>query len=531
MILGYLSQTDLACRAMGVSQMWRDRCRAPQLWRHLAFFIRIGRCPQPQRLRIGVLDDVVNRRSGKLATSLTIHGLWDFDIQPGQFAAMLKALSRLKTLDIAGRRRAVGGGCTAREPGHPRTVPWFELYWEAICRHAGDELAEVSVAGFDAGFARHSGPFVTPLKQWLVNTKLVQSLETLSISNMTAGDVELILSGTICRKRYKKLERLSITQFQHLDRHLSPYVTPIPVDGLIRSAPELKDLTWKGYLRTDNFEAPDDPWVQRFLDNPLDIGRLPWPCLRRLQFDDYRDSHLPWGPISNSMRSLEFQKWSSAWSGLYAYNHPLHPPGPPALEHFRCVQLGAQANNFGLDSLYRAAADENPLIFLGPSIASGSLRSLDIDFVDGMPRVLDDLFQQNKGTLHTLSFHDFSMSSTVTQNSGNWEACLACIQTFPNLTTVGLFSRAKAENAWMAVVRFLKMRPGIQTVYTNFLTQGAIRDEIRVLAAAKGVEIVEGTRIPEPKLQFPPPPPWVAVEEVGDDEEPELADEGALQTN
>ncbi|CAN8106494.1 unnamed protein product [Discula destructiva] len=492
MILANLSLANLSCNAMRVSKRWQERCRHKSLWTELS----LVRKPYAHRkMRPGVFNDIILERSQGLATRVTIHGLWNFGINHSQFAAMLKALPRLKTLVMSGH------GSKAFYPflhGHLNSstgFPTFNGYWEALCRHAPSSLTSISLSGFDVD----PGPDAVYPSQylqhdWLAQSNLAGSLENLELSSMVRQDVQLVLVGTLSRNKFLKLETLSISS--------SPV---FPMIGLIQGVPGLKDL----YLDLES-SALNRTNAAVFLDdmegNEVVTGTVPWPSLRRLRLRCDRHFIWIWTPLSNQIRSLEFEPrgFDNAAETLGFYRKPSCTVSPPqGLEHFRCIFEQLQPD-------LRRLQNQNFFLGLRQSIVTGSLRSLDISYIDELRGHLDEAFENHKGVLHTLSCNTLTMHSTITHNGGNWENCVAWMATFPNLKVVGLYLATGHEGVWMAVPGFMEIRPDVKTIYTNTL-KGAIRDEVLALAKKKGVTIVEAARVPEPILQFPPPPPWASI--------------------
>lgn len=535
MILGYLSRGDLCCRAMRVSKAWKGICRNRDLWRHLQFvknFRQQSRLQSsmPRVFRPGVLNDIVHGCSQNNATSVTIDGLWDFGLYAPQLGAMLKALTRLKTLNISGHR-----GVTNLKVNNVLTsmnVPKFREYWKVICDFAPSTLVSIGLSGFNVGHyhaTTRRGVFSAFEEEWLVGTSLAHSLQTLSLAEMMPLDVELVLVGTLCRNFFPKLEVLSLKGAPHsrADSNVMPHIC---LAGLVHFAPKLKDLVLDAYFGIYSPRNKPAFLEDKLLDirRPISHGNSPgkpWTELQHLKFGcdflavDWIVTWPIWGwiPRSSSMRSLEYTV-----DGLgYARDLVKHlesqnsmepaSQGLDGLEHFLCH--GPKTDTSSI--IFFRAMEGNPLRILRPSIASGTLRSVDITYVDSgsggqTQDCLDDIFGARKGMLHTLSCNRIMVDGCYYDN---WERCLAWIGTFPNLEVVGLFpeldsSSKPLEKAWVVVTGLMKLRPDIKTIYTNALW-GAARDAVLALAARNGVAIIEADRVPEPKLQFPPPAPWV----------------------
>lgn len=534
MILGHLSSEDLSCRTMRVSKIWKAISCDPALWRKLdigsrvrAITPRSGSKPLPR----GVLNKLVLRRSKGFATSLTITGLWGLGIKASQIGAVLKALPQLKTLKISGFQFHWG-------PSASRDTAFPQL-WEVICRYAPSALANISLSMFPRGVLA-DGISGALQQKWLADSKLCNSLKSLSLEAMGAKEVELVLVGTLCRNIFSKLETLSVVDGGYLCfREVRPHIS---LTGLIHCTPELKDLTLHTTL--EYFDAEDKPdFIQgidlvRGISSPTVLASSimasptspTWCYLRRLASRGMgHRGRWPELPLPTTLRFLDVKDTGNFQALVTSHN--IHGPhynstAPQGLEHFRCRFTDA-----GWAFLETLEGGE-PLRFLRPSIANGSLRSLHLHIEERLLEAFDGVFLGQKGVLNTLSCEGISFRDGSW--TGSWRDTVDWMATFPNLQIVGLFTdEVKAQYATIGIIvtEFMKLRPDVKTIYTNIL-YGAVRDEVLARAAKLGVTIIHATELPEPELQFPPPPPWVQpIEEDDEDKEETQGNEASAESS
>lgn len=518
MVLSYLTQGDLSCRAMRVSQTWKTICLDPALWRHLRFVKRLRSSKIRQTLRLGVLNEVVVNRSAQLATTVTIDGLWDFGIGAAQLRAMLRALCNLKTLTVTGSRGKCWSGREA-----PVILSKFSDYWRTVCCDAPSTLTTVSLAGFDHDCYRDyyanrisNRIFETFQHDWLVGIGLAKSLESLSLAFVTCADLELVAVGTLCRNDFSKLETLSLVNPSSISAILHPVLEApdhtLAVAQLARCAPALKDLILN--LEFQGYDAHNKPDFITHLDPGCDENlppMVPWKELRRLSMDSKTRGwdfvyYKTTVPLSDSLRVLELRDdgfMHACYMSEYQESRYCTSI-PRGLEHILChFDWDDTIQN---DIFPNVLSEGNPFRCFKPSIDSGCLRSLDIVYVPTMRTLLDEIFMHQKGALNTLSCSGIDIQQLVY----NWEECVSWMATFPNLKIAGLYPfepNQYHEKGWMMVTRFMELRPDVRTIYTTVL-RGAVRDEVLARATSRGVTIIEEGRVPEPALQFPPPPPW-----------------------
>lgn len=141
-----------------------------------------------------------------------------------------------------------------------------------------------------------------------------------------------------------------------------------------------------------------------------------------------------------------------------------------------------------------------------PSCANGTLRSLEIIFDLRVTDRLDKVL--NKQAIHTLGCHEIDAPSANDDLNltGNSDAFLDWLDTFPNLHTVGVFPDKGGEKAWIVIAKLLRRRHKIKTIYTDVL-YGVYRDELLARARSDGIEIFDWYRLPEHVLAPTPPPP------------------------
>lgn len=135
---------------------------------------------------------------------------------------------------------------------------------------------------------------------------------------------------------------------------------------------------------------------------------------------------------------------------------------------------------------------------ISKSCSSGTLRSLDIPFERDVQNALDQVLV--KDDIRTLSCNAFDVHlNALGLLSREHEAVLAWLDTFPNLTTVGVFPE-NLEVGRMMIARLLAKASQIETIYTDALT-GSYWDDALEMAAEKGIRIIHAKRVPGPELK------------------------------
>lgn len=100
MILGHLATAEL-CRILRVSKAWNYVSRNRDLWRRLDV-IPSKRTKRQRKFPASIFQNLVFKLSQYQATSLTIKGLGDFDLDHHKLQSLLEALPRLQNLSLYG---------------------------------------------------------------------------------------------------------------------------------------------------------------------------------------------------------------------------------------------------------------------------------------------------------------------------------------------------------------------------------------------------------------------------------------------
>lgn len=214
--------------------------------------------------------------------------------------------------------------------------------------------------------------------------------------------------------------------------------------------------------------------------------------------------------LHSAIRSLEFP--DKATDVLFSYHHlalrhprmpTIHNPQmdilrlkPPVMELEQLEHLYLRDRDFSFGPHVRTV--ESLAWFMDlikPSMSSGCLTSLAVTLCPEFLYELDQVL--NKDAIRTLSCFDFLEQGGPGSPCG--DAFAHWVRQFHNLTTLGVYPQ-KSEGCWMHVSRVLAQESRIETIYTDILT-GQARDWVLADAQAKGVKIIEASRIPEPELQ------------------------------
>ncbi|KAJ4401971.1 hypothetical protein N0V82_010825 [Gnomoniopsis sp. IMI 355080] len=472
MILRNLSQADI-CRAMRVNKVWKVMCRDRQLWKDL----RLVKNWRPPRLhapfRPGTLNNIV-KLSGYMATSLTIDGLKDFNVNGAKLRAFLRALPKLEALSLSGIHDF--------DSIDPRTTDnmTFQDVWTVIWENAPSGLKALHLSSF--------GIKAVDRHRTLANCRFKDSLKELSLVRLRlTASVSLVKECAM--SEFISLDTLTIQDCKHEG---PPYVAYLQLHAGLPDYACLSNLTLSGVSIGARNVKP----------------RLDWACLQRLVLGKTHSSGSKI-PTSKILRSLELNEDGFKKLNYLMWREIDEEPFLPALEHFRCHYDPYGFSYFNENSNLvhpseQSLAVQSLLGILRPSIENGTLRYLDLTWSILVKAGLDTLFtaepeQDRKETIRILSCHGIEMPSIVTGFGGNCDEFLGWVETFPNLTTVGAYPQ-KSENAHMLILWLMKRRPDIKTIYTDAL-KGAERDMVLAEAEKRSVTVIHADRVPEPFLE------------------------------
>lgn len=461
---------------MRVCKTWKFMCRDRQLWKDLRL-VKNWHKGVRSPLRPGTLNNIV-KLSGNMATSLTIDGLLDFNLDGGKLRALLKALPELKALSLTGSH---GWSPDDQHPNLPLVAARdFSKFWTAICENAPSSLVKLHLSSFNL-----DGDSRTP-RPVLSKCQFKESLQELSLVRVRVANACLVEACNM--SEFTSINTLNIQECRsrnslhvHLEKFLPNYTS-------------LRSLT------LDRISVRPHQEI---------VPRLDCEDLQRLVLGNFHTRRIKL-PTSKILRSLELNN-----DGLNSLNYlggrgTTEKPFLPALEHFRChfdphkSYLHLVDDDLNLvDPLDPLQAVHSLLGILRPSVANGTLRSLDLTLSNEVKAAVDALFtpkleDNGKSAIRILSCDGLLMPSIVTGFGGNCDEFLDWVDTFPNLTTVGAYPQ-KSDNAYMLILWLMRKRPDIKTIYTNVL-KGAERDMVLSEAKKRHITVIHADRVPEPLL-------------------------------
>ncbi|ROW13389.1 hypothetical protein VPNG_05433 [Cytospora leucostoma] len=482
-----LSHTDV-CRCMRVSKAWNEVSRHVDLWKDLKFVKRwASQTTRP--FRPGILNDIITRRARNNSTSLAISGMKDFDIDGVKLRTILRVLPRLESLSLRGWHAS-----------SPADSPEIRLNAVlcAVLRNASPGLKKLHLGNLLS--VEHSDGIDPVFRDWSSEPVMVQGLQELTISGVESSSSLLPGSNFLGR-----VNLYNIAPWQRLEK-LMIQGTAYFLDGasinlslLVTAMPALKDVSLIYCVSL----PPEDGSGARFTTTS-------WNDLERLVLQWFfvftptiGGSIVP--QLSPGIRSLELPFTHELFYDYYksledehfnTYGEPVHT-GFERLEHLRLseyllCQSGSRHDREMSDALAWLVQ------LISKSCSSGTLRSLDIPFESNVQGALDQVLV--KDDIRTLSCNAFDGHlNTLGLLGREDEAVLAWLDTFPNLTTVGVFPE-DTEVGKLMIARLLAKGSMINTIYTNVLT-GRYRDDALEMAAKKGIRLIHANRVPEPELE------------------------------
>ncbi|KAK7737908.1 hypothetical protein SLS53_006286 [Cytospora paraplurivora] len=487
-ILKHLSHTDV-CRCMRVSKAWNKVSQDAALWRDLQFVKRWS--SQTSRpFRPGILNDIITNRARNEAKSLAISGMKDFEIDGVKLRSLLRVLPQLDSLSLRGWHAS-----------SPADSPEIRLNAVlcAVLQNASPRLKTLHLEHLSS--VEHWDGIDPVFRDWFSESVRVQGLQELIISGVSCSSS--LLPGPEFRGRvnlynlapWRRLEKLMIRGSQ--DHRWDGACINFPL--LVKAMPALKDVSLIYCIALPpedesgaNFTRTSWNNLERFMLQCLLVSatieggslvpRLP-PGIRTLE--------LPFTPdlFFTYYKSVEDEHFNT-------YGEPVHT-GFERLEHLRLSEYTFYQSG---SRPHREMSDALPQLvkLISKSCSSGKLRSLDIPFERDVQRTLDEVLV--KGNIRTLSCNAFDGHlNTLGLLSREHEAVLAWLDTFPNLTTVGVFPD-DTQVGKMMTARLLAKESKIDTIYTDALT-GTYWDDALEVATKKGIRMIHAKRVPEPELE------------------------------